>query len=176
MIIDFSDTGKKITMDFSPRVFMEDKTHSYLLVEPGKNNDLFMRFGNGCIELVKLGKSSTTRLALVPQVYDYYRALEHYLNSQLSKTTRVERILKEQLGISTEGLVVAEDEAEEPKKALKTQNHEYTLQELCTELNMNPTGARKVLRGRIEKPENGWKWTEKADVDLVRAVLTESMV
>lgn len=34
-----------------------------------------------------------------------------------------------------------------------------TIGDICEQLNMNPRDARKILRGKVEKPPHGWAWS-----------------
>jgi hypothetical protein len=177
MLIDFTTKPKTLKVDFTPLVYMQEKTHSYLLVDSTKNHESFLRLGNGCVEIVKMGKTSEARASLVPYNYDFVRAANIFYQSPLSRSSRVERILREILGISTTDIVDdGEEEVIEKDNATGTSSEVYTLAELCSELNMEPSAARKALRGKIEKPGFGWKWPNREAANLVRAILTESQL
>lgn len=42
--------------------------------------------------------------------------------------------------------------------------------EICESIGMNPRDARKILRGKVEKPDVGWAWP-KGEVDAIKKVL-----
>lgn len=175
MLIDFTP-NKKLKLDLSTKVFMHEKTHTYLLVETKKNTETFLRLGNGCIELVKMGKESGARLELVPKTYDYKKAIRIYFASHLTRSSKVERMLREILGLPTSDIIEDEDgeiavigDDTSPKDV-------YTLSDMCSELVMEPGTARKLLRGRVTKPEFGWKWPNRDAANLVRAILTEHLL
>lgn len=176
MLIDFTPPTPKLSLDFTDRVFMYEKTHSYILVESTKNHETFLRLGNGVIEAIKMGKASKTREELVPHKYDFYKAAKIFYASPLGRSSRIERILRDILGISTLDVVddgeegVIEDGAPVPEK----QGAAYTLADLCQEIKMDPAQARKLLRGRIQKPDGGWRWATREEASMVRAILTDA--
>jgi len=49
---------------------------------------------------------------------------------------------------------------------------EYTLLDLCGEIGMDPSKARKLLRAKGKRPPNGtWKWPNKKDARSIKKFL-----
>lgn len=63
-------------------------------------------------------------------------------------------------------------QAPEPVKRRKRISTGYTLRDLCSELNISPPTARKLLRakGKIP-PEGGWKWPNKEEAKPIKKFL-----
>lgn len=57
----------------------------------------------------------------------------------------------------------------------RTGSKEYTLADLCGEIGMDPTKARKLLRAKGKKPPEGtWKWPNKEAAKSIRRFLKKS--
>jgi hypothetical protein len=63
--------------------------------------------------------------------------------------------------------------SERPKKKTKPNRGSIiTLKELCTELGLEPSKARKLLRkANIEKPGASWEWNNKEDIQRIKTLL-----
>lgn len=54
----------------------------------------------------------------------------------------------------------------------ESKSEEYTLKDLCSELNTSPTMARKILRSKGKTaPEGGWRWANRDDARGVKKFL-----
>jgi hypothetical protein len=117
--------------------------------------------------------------------YDFVKAVRKFHESTLRRTPEAEREMRQVLGIpldthlddpriSGQGELEKAPRAErkakasgEPKAAAG-----FTLQELCAELKLDPTEARKTMRGaKIEKPGARWEWATRADAAAVITLL-----
>lgn len=57
----------------------------------------------------------------------------------------------------------------------KEPSPDYTLADLCGEIGMDPSKARKLLRAKGKKPSDGvWKWPNKEAAKAIRRFLKKS--
>lgn len=64
---------------------------------------------------------------------------------------------------------------EKSPRTKKESTGEYTLADLCGEIGMDPTKARKLLRAKWKKPPEGtWKWPNKEAAKAIRRFLKKS--
>lgn len=47
----------------------------------------------------------------------------------------------------------------------------YTLKEICSELGISTSSARRILRSRGRAPEGGWRWSSSQEVEEVKSFL-----
>lgn len=178
---------QKLAVDFSPKVFMRDKTHTYLFLREKKGKGCFLTMEEGIIDVVKIpledgeyrvwqrnegqyGKEvQTFYYPLVPFDYDFMKAVHTYWNSTIEKSVSADRELRALLGL---GSAAVEPEAGGTRKPADP-NRGVSLADLCIELNIEPGQARKILRSRgIEKPSDGrWQWQVPSAVDEIREIL-----
>lgn len=63
-------------------------------------------------------------------------------------------------------------EREKIRRREKESSTDYTLADLCGEIGMNPSKARKLLRASGKKPPEGtWKWPSKKDARSIERFL-----
>lgn len=63
-------------------------------------------------------------------------------------------------------------ERAEIRRREKEPSTDYTLADLCGEIGMNPSKARKLLRAKGKKPPEGtWKWPSKEDARSIKRFL-----
>jgi len=124
---------------------------------------------------------------LEPFEYDFQKAVVKFHSSLLGRTAGAEREMRAILGLEKlQESVTDEDlavERPEPKRARKGPSEAkakpqgasgsgYTLQELCTELGIEPTEARKYLRQqKAEKPGGRWEWPSAEAAASIRSML-----
>lgn len=202
----------KLLLDFTARVWMRDKTHTYLWLRDGYKFGYFLTMDSGSIEIVKIdiftevlepevkadkkakiaAKPAVTRdtyrvwhdrettFDLTPYAYDFKAAVQKYHESHLGRSAAAEREMREILGLpQLADSVTDADLAVQPQERKRAPKGEpkpaagYTLQQLCEELKLDPTEARKTLRGKkIEKPGARWEWATKEAAAAVIAALS----
>lgn len=189
MKIDFTPRNS-LQLEFRPHVYMRDKTHSYLWIEDRDNQGVFLTLESGSIEVVYLSRPNgpyyvfdpRTRewweLTVAPEKsQDFLKAVRSYWTSQLTRSEEAERIMTRLLGIpegtspTRKSYTAAPQNQEFPKpvrkeRAAKPQKGPkaaagYTLTDLCQELGIGASEARKRLRGVVEKPGSKWEWPTK---------------
>lgn len=193
MKLDFTPTRKKITIDFRHRIFMRNGTHTYLWLRDGRSYGYFLTMDTGSIEVAKLEmnhgtyrvyKSGQEYWDLEPfeKPYSFEKAVRMYWESTLDRSERAEREMCDILGTEP-GLRAIRDmgtpqpKREKPASAPKQPSVAgFSLAELCAEINVSPSDARKLLRGRVEKPGSKWEWPNKEAAAGVRAILMEAQV
>lgn len=67
----------------------------------------------------------------------------------------------------------AKKKEEEPKikKEVKLKSGVTTLAEICDQLGIKPAAARGKLRGQVEKPAEGWKWSSEKEIQRIIKIL-----
>lgn len=67
----------------------------------------------------------------------------------------------------------AKEVKEEPKikKEVKLKSGVTTLTEICDQLGIKPAAARGKLRGQVEKPAEGWKWSSEKEIQRIIKIL-----
>lgn len=193
-------TGK-LKLDFRPRVFMRDRTHSYLWVRDGRSYGYFLTIDSGSVELVKVDieityerddknkiigetkvyrvyENKETYFDLEPKDYDFQKALKRYHSTLLARSNKAEQEMRILLNLpplapsELEGDITPKPRAERPPKGESKVAAGYTLAALCAELKMEPGEARKILRGKkIEKPGGKWEWPTPEAALSVRKAL-----
>ena len=176
----------KLVLDFSPaRCYMRERTHSYLWLREEFGEGVFLTLESGQVDLARaslVDGKYYIRLAgeleeLVPIAYDFKQALEKYWESPLTKSPEAEAELATLLGRAPRKAVMA---TAKPKKVSvvkpvsgSPQVAGYTLTELCGELKLDPSDARKAIRDKVKKPGSRWEWVSKdcPEVLEVRAIL-----
>lgn len=192
MKLDFTPTRKKITIDFRQRIFMRDGTHTYLWLRDGRSYGYFLTMDTGSIEVVKLEmnhgiyrvyKSGQEYWDLEPfeEPYSFEKAVRMYWESTLGRSERAEREMCDILGTepgcrAIRDMGTPQPKQEKPASAPKQPSGGFSLAELCAEINVSPSDARKLLRGRVEKPGSKWEWPNKEAAAGVRAILMEAQV
>lgn len=195
--LNFSAPGV-LHLDFSPRVFMRDKTRTYLLLRDGSKKSFFLTMEEGQIDVVQIPKEegdyrvyklnegevndkNVKRVyhSLTPTNHDLLHAAQVYWNSTLTKTPRAERELRVILGMPV-GAEIPEDGVETPVKKKRSTggtgkgtggSGALDLAGICTELGLEPSKARKLLRGHMEKPQGGWQWQSLDAATQVKELL-----
>lgn len=128
---------------------------------------------------------------LEPKEYDFMKAVEKYHSSLLQRSRPAEREMRNFLGLEP----LSEDEAvpvpdrparpakdrsvapgrppKEPRTRKEPSAGGYSLAQLCAELKLDPTEARKTLRSKkIEKPGARWEWVNAEAAAAVRKALS----
>lgn len=195
MKIDFSPK-RVLSIDFSPRVFMRDRTHTYLFLREKKGKGQFLTMESGTIEIVRVpledgeyrvwkrneGEVQDPKVTLifyplVPYEADPMRAINTYWASPLDKSPAAIRELRVLLGLppSEEPEGYKERGSTSPKAA-KTSTG-ASLADLCTELGIEGSAARKVLRKeQIEKPGDRWEWTDPEAAQKIKDLLIAAKI
>lgn len=183
--LDFS-APKILHLDFTPRVYLANKTRTYILLRDGTKGGFFLTMKEGSVEVVRIPKEDgeyrlyklnegevsdkdVKRIyyPLHPTEHDLLHAAKVYWDSTLSKSHKAERELRVILGLPMSTRVEDEPEDQKPdkrrKKTVSTQtgtgaSGALDLMGICEELGLEPGKARKLLRGHMEKPQGGWKW------------------
>ena len=193
MKLDFTPTRKKITIDFRHRIFMRNGTHTYLWIRDGRSYGYFLTMDTGSIEVVKLEmnhgtyrvyKSGQEYWDLEPfeEPYSFEKAVRMYWESTLGRSERAEREMCDILGTEPGRRAIRDmGSTPQPKReklasAPKQPSEGFSLVELCAEINVSPSDARKLLRGRVEKPGSKWEWPNKEAAAGARATLMEAQV
>lgn len=178
MILDFTPWSQRLIIDFTPplpRCYLREKTHTYIWLRDKAQVGTFLTMESGIIEVVKVplvdGKYRVMRSKdglLEPINYDLRKAIEVYAGSTLEKTPAAQREIARIMGEEVDE--EPEESPPEPRTATKT-GSAVSLAELCAELGLEPTVARKKLRGKIEKPGARWEWTDETEIERVRGYL-----
>lgn len=172
-----------LVIDFSPplpRCYVREGTHTYLWLRDKGLMGLFLTMESGSIEVIKARlEQGVYRVngmkeeKLVPIQYDLLQAVRIYHESTLAKSAAAQREIANLLGMDTKHIqddpapAPVEKKPTEPKSAGTV----ISLSDLCAELGIEPSVARKKLRGKVEKPGGRWEWANQGDVDVVRGFL-----
>lgn len=189
-------------LNFRPCVYMRDRTHSYLWIRDGRSYAYFLTMDTGTItvakvDMVEVGKETIYRVFesgqvswdLEPKDYNPMQAIQKYYDSLLPRSPAAEREMRMLLdmppleGLTDDGEDVTpgprKQAASKPAKASSKPSTGkpsggggYSLATLCEELKMDPSEARKILRGKkIEKPGGKWEWPNAEAALSVRKAL-----
>lgn len=174
-------------LDFSPpvpRCYVRDKTHTYIWLRDKGNVGVFLTMDSGVIEVVKARLqeghyhvNGHKEDQLYPIQHDLLEAVKIYHFSTLSKTPAAQREIGNLLGLDTSGIIEDPAGAEvkkpvtEKKEKTASTGGTFSLAELCAELGIEPSVARKKLRGKVEKPGGRWEWPTQGELDVVRGYL-----
>lgn len=176
---------KPIRVEFRTRVYMRATTRTYLWLRDGRDYGQFLTMDSGSIEIVRVPKTGDTytvhdkdtggRYPLVPHNYDFAKAVRMYYNSTLTRSNRAQREMQQILGLEiTESDPDNDTREKAPKRprALKSAVVGYSLAELCTEINVTPKEARRILRAsKVKKPGDTWVWpTKDAATAAIKAI------
>ena len=189
MRIDFTPRPR-IRLDFTPRVFLKSRTHSYLLIRKGRAYGYFLTIEGGAVEVVKVPwneergcytvvkrnegevRDKEQRILswdLEPYNYSFEKALGIYRRSTLEKTVKADREIRVLEGTYEQPAIVPHQ-----SEALESPKGSFSLTELCTELGIDPGAARRTLRGRVDRPGGKWEWPTRSAANQVIAILLEA--
>ena len=174
MIINF-DTPRILVIDFSPRVFLRARTHSYLLIREIGGRGQFLTIESGSIEVINVTKDDDRFIVYVhsdgesdkayigyrlePYRYDFMKAIRMLHEGTLSRSALADRELRNILGLK-------------PSETKLDAGTACSLADICIELSVDPTEARKLLRAnKVEKPGSRWEWELPSDVEEIRTML-----
>lgn len=179
---------KSITVDFTPRVYVRDRTHTYLFLRERKEKGYFLTMDNGVVEVVKLPmeggefrvwksnegevEEKVARIyhALKPVDYDLMKALRTYWDSTLEKTSAADRELRLLLGMQVQD--PGDSTPSNGAKRVTNPDRGISLADLCLELDLEGSQARKILRTQgVEKPGDRWEWTDPDQANSVKEIL-----
>lgn len=135
-------------------------------------------------EVYRTWSDRETAYDLTPHKYDFLKAVAKYHESTLRRTPEAEREMRGFLGlpldanlddprITGQGEVDLKPRERKPREQREPKTAAgFTLQELCAELKLEPSEARKTLRGaKIEKPGARWEWASRSDAASVITAL-----
>ena len=193
MKLDFTPTRQKLTLDFRCRIFMRDKTHTYLWLRDGRSYGYFLTMDSGTIEVAKLEMIDGTYrvhengqkfwdLEPFNKPYSFEKAVRMYWESTMGRSEKAEQEMCSILGTEPGRKSIRAMDTPQPKAQAAASGPKkpsvggYSLADLCAEINMDPSEARKKLRGRVEKPGSKWEWASKEATSHVRAILMEAQV
>lgn len=178
MILDFTPRTQRLIIDFTPplpRCYLRGKTHTYIWLRDLPRAGVFLTMESGIIEVVKVplvdGKYHVTKFrdgTLEPIQYDLRKAIEVYAKSTLEKTPAARREIARIMGQEVEEEV---EKAPQEPRGVRSEGAAVSLAELCAELGLEPSAARKKLRGKVEKPGSRWEWTNPEDIERVKGYL-----
>lgn len=172
-----------LTIDFSPpvpRCYVRDKTHTYIWLRDKGHMGIFLTLEPGTIEVVKVRlEDGVYRVngmkedKLVPIQYELLAAIRIYHESTLSKSPAAQREIANLLGLDASDIPDDIPEPAKEKKAptTKSTGTMFSLSDLCAELGIEPSVARKKLRGKVEKPGGRWEWATQEELDNVKGYL-----
>lgn len=175
-------------IDFTPRVWLRDHTHSYILLREEDGVGVFLTIEPGHVAIVRLerlGDGFTVHDGghtwhLQPHRYDPSKAVNRFWISTLDKTQEAVDEMARFLGVEphptefkepepkrkpvrrpkAEKRRIAEAEAKAEAKAASATA--YTVQDMAEELGLEPTEVRKALRvGKVNKPGSRWEWEDR---------------
>lgn len=125
---------------------------------------------------------------LEPKDYNFMKAVEKYHSSLLQRSRPAEREMRNFLGLAPlndDDAVAIPDRqprpaktpsvalSKPPKPAKDPSAGGYSLAQLCEELKLDPSEARKTLRTKkIEKPGARWEWANAEAAAAVRKALS----
>lgn len=193
---------KVLHLGFRPMVYMRDKTHTYLWVRDEEDIGYFLTMDTGSITLERIDlvtvyeRDERNRIIshsrvyrvyenkelyedLVPYEYNPMVAVQKYHESLLARTPEAEREMLRILEIDPKearkeiaARVTSPEPARPPKAAPRSPGAVYSLSDLCSELKMDPSEARKILRSqKVQKPGSRWDWPNREAAASVRAAL-----
>lgn len=178
MILDFTPQTQRLIIDFTPplpRCYLRGKTHTYIWLRDKAQVGIFLTMEAGIIEVVKVplvdGKYHVMRFKdslLEPIQYDLRKAVDVYAKSTLEKTPAARKEIARIMGQEVEE---EPEKAPQEPRAARSGGAAVSLAELCAELGLEPTAARKKLRGKVEKPGSRWEWTDPEEIERVRGYL-----
>jgi len=174
VIIDFT-VPRILVIDFSPRVFLRARTHAYLLIREVNGRGQFLTLESGSIEVINVtkeedgfrvythsdGESDKAYIGhlLAPYRYDFMKAIRSLHEGTLGRSALADRELRNILGLK-------------PSETKLEAGTACSLADICIELSVDPTEARKLLRtSGVEKPGARWEWELPSDVNEIRELL-----
>jgi hypothetical protein len=184
------DFGQKstLTLDFTSRVYVRDRTHTYLFLREKKDKGYFLTMDNGVIEVVKVPleegefrvwkanegevEEKVARIyhKLTPVEYDPMKAIMVYWNSTLDKSVAADRELRLLLGMQVQD--PGDSTPSNGAKRVTNPDRGISLADLCLELDLEGSQARKILRTQgVEKPGDRWEWTDPDQANSVKEIL-----
>ena len=188
IVVDFG--SKSIILDMTPRVYLMDRTHSYLFLREKKEVGYFLTMADGSIEVVKIpreedqfiiyrkneGEIKDEKIRIIPYPLTPYnrdplKAAQVYWKSTLPKSVAAERELRLILGLSPSEVSHPEESITGGKRKKSSGNGATSLADICLELGIEPSKARKLLRGKVDKPGERWEWTDQKQIEKIRGIL-----
>lgn len=175
-------------LNFRQVTYMRDRTHTYLWLRDQGSRGTFLTIESGTIEVVSLNLSDGVyhilydgvMWQLTPYQYDPISAFKKYHDSLLNRTDEAAAELAEILALEPGPKPLRKPVVQKPMavikeaKKVKSIGAGYTLSQMCSELNMDPSEARKTLRNKgIEKPQGKWEWPNREAAEAVRKVLSK---
>lgn len=181
----------KIYLNQRPIVYMRDRTHTYLWIrDESEFVGLFLTMDTGTITLARVNiedgvyrvyEDAEHSWDLVPYEYNPQKAFLKYQDSLLDRTPKAEAEMLAILALFPGPLpkpkvrLATVPQTAEPKArsvASKASGGGYSLAQLCTEIGMDPSKARKILRNKkIEKPGGKWEWASAEAASSIRTAL-----
>jgi len=168
-------------LDFHQRTYMRDGTHTYLWLRDEEFEGVFLTMDSGEIEVVKVPRDGEGQYRVswgagkvsVLTPYDpdnFEKALWVYARSTLSKSEDAKRELAAWIGgeVPTpprRKLKRKEAPKKEPRPSAATGG--LSLGDICQELGIEPSEARKALRKQFQKPGSSWAWATREDAEPV---------
>lgn len=165
-------------LNFHHRIYLRDRTHTYLWIKDTEYSGYFLTMESGTIELVKVAKEDDIyRVNADERVWtleehhpdDFERALRIYHESTLEKSNKAKRVLEEFLGIADPSR--REPVEERPELKLEAPVSGLDLATICKDLGITPAAARKALRGKVQKPGSSWVWPSQEALEPALAIL-----
>jgi hypothetical protein len=172
------------------------KTISFLWIKDGGNFGLFFTISKSVVGVVKVKKikgdyylsrnekTGEYENPLKPIEYDFYRALQIYHSSALPKTVEARELIDQfmsdwvgpkepiKFDIKPETPVNNPDKPKRPDLTVKSPEFaSLTLIQIASELGIDPAKARQAARSKLTKPSEGWKWSNRGEIEKVKAVL-----
>lgn len=181
-------------INFRPTVYLRDRTHTYLWLRDEDESGIFLTLDSGVVEVVtipihwenregsyRVWVDKVTYDDLVPYDYPPIKAFKKYQDSLLERSEEAEAEMVAILALEP-GFTLAKRKirggtppalvVKTRSKAPKTPGGGYSLAQLCAELGIDPSEARKTLRGaKIEKPGGKWEWPNAEAAASVRKAL-----
>lgn len=183
MKLDFSKARPPIRVNFRPCIYLRDRTHSYLWLRDIGEYGYFLTMDSGMIEVVKLEiingsyrlyENKQSYWDLEPsQPYPLEKAVRMYFESTLNRTESAQEEMLNILGLSVPKRSVMRPQNKPTKPVVTTvvTGANKSLSELCHEVGISPSDARKKLRGKIEKPGSRWEWSNGEEISRVLSIL-----
>lgn len=172
-----------MNLDFHQRTYMRDGTHSYLWLRDEEFEGVFLTMDSGEIEVVKVPRDGEGQYrvawgagkvsVLTPYEPDNFeRALWIYARSTLSKSEDAQHELSSWLGGNVPKpprrklkRAATESAPKSPRPSVATGG--LSLQDICQELGIEPSEARKALRKQFQKPGSSWAWATREAAEPV---------
>lgn len=151
------------------QAFRDFNRRYYVQIKEGHKYIHLLTMAQGSLEVMKVGQSFMEQLSPSPETDAAIRCARVWDKSFQSRSPAADRAIKTLLGQPEEDEVPPPETKSTGVTALRV----VTLQEICSELGIEPGWARKILRGIPELKPQGtrWAWEKPRVIAKVKKAL-----